>query len=125
MDDPTDASAVSDPLYRLVAKLRRRCGGRPAARTALAASAASSPARRSWCDRPRGAFLRPPDETREPARTERLLANPLAMMRPKAADTLDAVGFALMARAFTAHNPFSAVAHNPFPSLAAVLVHAL
>ena len=43
-------------------------------------------------------YVRPKDEEEEPMRTERLLTCSLHLYNANAADTLDAIGFALMAR---------------------------
>lgn len=78
---PAEAKKVVDPLYRMVSKLRTRY------------------CRKAFViDRPMGKFARPSCEIKEPARTERLLANSSAVVHPNASDTLDAYGFALMAR---------------------------
>ena len=42
--------------------------------------------------------MRPAIEVQEPSRTERLLSQPAALIRSNASDSLDAIGFALMAR---------------------------
>ena len=50
-------------------------------------------------DRTRGKFAKPKDDAVEPARTERILSQPWALLKPTAGDSLDAYGFSLMARA--------------------------
>ena len=83
---PPSVDKVSDPLFRLVSRVRT----------------CVLPPRSPWAnpvDRPRGKFGKPAAYTKEPARTERLLARPYALWPDNAADTLDGIGFALMARA--------------------------
>ena len=82
---PEDAEKVVDPLYRLVSRVRFQ----------------SCP---HWhkplvIDRPQGMFARPAGETKEPERTERILARPTRIVHGNAADTIDTIGFPLMARA--------------------------
>lgn len=79
VDDPTK---VADPLCRLLAKIQFRLTGKFS----------------GW-GRSRGKFVKPKEWTQEPKRTERLLSHPLTFHKGNAADTLDAYGFALMARA--------------------------
>lgn len=80
LDDP---SKIVDPLYRLMSKARARlCQGHF-----------------SRMDRTRGKFAKPKDDAVEPARTERILSQPWALLKPTAGDSLDAYGFSLMARA--------------------------
>lgn len=83
---PKEATEVIDPLYRLISKLRAHCCCSNSGRRVLV------------IDRPRGKFAKLPAETKEPARTERLLASPCTLVHANASDTLDAYGFALMAR---------------------------
>ena len=85
---PKEAAKVVDPLYRLVSRLRTRFAWLPRSRTSGAI-----------IDRPQGAFKKPPVDGKEPARTERLLAAPLTVVHANAGDSLDAIGFVLMARA--------------------------
>ena len=80
-------SNVEDPLFRLLSNIRARiCSCR-------------LNEERVVLDRHRGEFTRPPKETTESERTERLLARPLALVRSNASDTLDAYGYSMMARA--------------------------
>lgn len=76
---PAAANAVGDPLYRLISRIRVCSRGKPV-------------------DRVRGKFARPPNEVKEPGRTERILAHPTRVFHELASDTLDSIGFALMAR---------------------------
>lgn len=80
---PTEANKVADPLFRLLSKVRSctlpKQMGKPV-------------------DRPRGAMKKPPKCTQEPARTERLLKSPRRLWFANAADAIDGIGFALMAR---------------------------
>ena len=80
---PERAEKVVDPLYRLVSKVREQ---------------ACHNARVVVIDRPQGMFARPPGEANEPARTERLIASPTTVVHANASDTLDTIGFPLMAR---------------------------
>jgi hypothetical protein len=85
---PDDRRKIVDPIMRQVSKAR--------ALLVCCDTAWSKP-----MDRPRGKFARGKFDIKEPARTERLLraanvANPLT---GNGADTLDVIGFALMARA--------------------------
>lgn len=84
---PTDATKVSDPLFRLLSKMAHLILPKqgPFAFTAI--------------DRPRGLFKAPKEWKQEPRRTERLLAAPRVWEKSNASDTLDGIGFALMARA--------------------------
>ena len=50
-------------------------------------------------DRARGEYMRPWDQVEEPARTERLLANPFVFYRDNTADAIDALKLFLMNRA--------------------------
>ena len=79
---PTEVNKVSDPLFRLVSRIRVLL------------------LRKSYkyriMDRPRGAFKKPKDLAKEPVRTERLLERPWLIVRSNAADTLDAIGFGLL-----------------------------
>ena len=82
---PDTPTLVVDPAYRLLSWLRIKCCNPDGRRQLI-------------LDRPRGKFARPADEIVEPARTGRLLYAPVDLFRANAADTLDVVGFALMAR---------------------------
>lgn len=81
---PLEAEKVSDPLFRLISRIR----------------SVFLPRGHKWrvIDRPRGAFKAPAEFKKEPARTERLLATPRTFVKSNPADTLDGIGFALMAR---------------------------
>jgi len=83
-DHPND---IEDPLFRWVSKARfflcRRCRD----------------PKKILLDRPRGEFMRPWDQVEEPARTERLLANPWIFYRNNTADAIDALKLVLMSRA--------------------------
>jgi hypothetical protein len=86
---PVDSpDKVVDPLYRLLSKMRAKLGGKF-----------------SHMDRTRGKFAKPKEDVKEPGRTERILAHPWSISKRRASDSLDAYGFALMARAggFTWH----------------------
>ena len=66
---PTDAESIEDPLFRLITKVRYNVLAKiPGYKRFILGP--------MW-DRPRGEFMRPWDEVEEPARTERLLANPV------------------------------------------------
>ncbi len=84
---PSNPDHVADPIYRLVSRLRVRF---PCCK--------EERGRKPVIDRPRGKFGRPPADVKEPARTERLLDQPVNLFRANAADMLDVIGFPLMAR---------------------------
>ena len=69
-----------------------------ASRALLLRAAAAAGRRSIPIDRTTGMYVRPEDEAEEPMRTERLLTCSLRLYNANAADTLDAIGFALMAR---------------------------
>jgi hypothetical protein len=50
-------------------------------------------------DRARGEFMRPWDQLDEPARTERLLANPFVFFKPNVADSIDSMKLVMLNRA--------------------------
>ena len=85
----TSPSAVEDPIFRAISKLRARL---PCLHRAIGGS------KNAALEREKGSFVRPEDEIGEPGRTERLLARPCALARAKASDTIDAYGFSLLAR---------------------------
>ena len=80
-DDPHD---VEDPLSRLLSKIRSRILPPGCAHICF--------------DRERGGFESPEEDCEEPARTERLLANAYALVRPRAGDSLDSLTLLWMNR---------------------------
>jgi len=83
IDAPDDANSIEDPGYRWASKLRSCCCTREVA----------------LLERDRGAFEKPESESREPARTERLLRAPIRLVRPVAADAQDALALMWLAKA--------------------------
>ena len=83
IEAPHDADEVDDPGYRWASKARLLCC---AEATAV-------------LERDLGAFEKAEDEALEPARTERLLRQPLRWLYPTAADALDALSVVWLARA--------------------------
>ena len=88
-EEPETAEEVSDPLYRFVSKIRVRLFHKDHAFNIM--------------DRARGEFVRPDEDIKEPARTERLLRRPLSLFRPRASDSLDSLKIAWFARANGGH----------------------
>ena len=87
LPDPDEASLVIDPFFRLMSKVRVACRRKKHEKRSLVQ------------DRPKGRYVPPLSQREEPARTERLLAAPVNPFTANAADTLDLIGFSLMARA--------------------------
>ena len=82
-DHPND---VEDPLFRLVSRIRY----------ALCWKCRDS--QKVMMDRARGEYMRPWDQVEEPARTERLLANPYAIYKDNTADAIDSLKMLFMSR---------------------------
>ena len=86
----TQSALVKDPLFRAISKLRTKLCCR---------HVCVGDGKAAIVERMHGEFIRPPAETVEPERTERLLAKPVALVRGNASDMIDAYSIPLMARA--------------------------
>lgn len=100
---PPHANSVADPLYRWVSHIRVRCKHIVSLQWRPSSGNASTAPHSLVLDRARGKFAKPAGEADEPTRTERLLAHPATLARSLAGDTLDGIGFPLMARSGGTH----------------------
>jgi len=76
--EPADLSEVDDPAYWLVSKVRLRC-----------CPERIRGKRFNLMNRVRGDWTKSKEDVVEPDRTERLLAHPVVLLRPRAGDAID------------------------------------